>query len=139
MTEHLPECDEAVVPSDHAIDVAAEHRPAREKRAQAAEDTRRRSDRPAEGKPVYEARDGGGGGIANDGGEGRHEDEEEDEEPAAGPGAPRLGVGRQPGEEAMRVDEDEDDDDPAEDAGERGERAVERRQTHVRGHDLLAP
>lgn len=127
-----------MIMADNAIDVGAQDGATGEEGAQRAQGAAAGDDGPAEGKPVDEARDGGGGGVANDGGERGDEDEEEDDEPAAGEGAPVLGHGAEPGEEGVRVEQEDDAEREHREAGQHREEALQRRQAEEDLDDLLA-
>lgn len=120
-----------MVLADHSVDVSAQDGAAGEEGGEAAERAGHGGDGPPVGEAVHETGDGVGGRVPDEGGEGGDEYEGKDDEPAAGELAPRLGNGRQPAEEAVRVDNGEDDEGPAEEAAEDGEDAVQRRQAEV--------
>lgn len=138
LAQDLTEGDEAVVLADHAVHVPAEDGAARHEGTQSAERAAGGDDRPTPGEAVDEAGDGGGRGVAHDGRERGDEDHEEDEHPAGRHLAPRFGIGGQPGEEGVRVDDGEDAEDGGGHEADGGEQALQRRQAQVHLEGLLA-
>lgn len=127
-----------MVMSYHTVNVLAEHRTARKKRAQSPQRTPARNDGPSKRKAVDEARYRGRGRVPHNGREGGQEDEEEDDEPSAREGAPVLGHGAQPGEEGVRVDEEQDAQHANDQRRQHGEEPLQRRHAQVHLEDLLA-